>query len=49
MREPGPAYECTTGLAPLEQIANVERKLPEEYVNEAGNDVTKAFWNMPGR
>jgi 6-phosphofructokinase 1 len=42
-REPGAAYRCTTGSAPLEEIANAEKMLPEAYIAEAGNDVTAAF------
>ena len=43
VREPGPGYEVTTGLAPLNQVANAEKTLPAEYINEAGNFVTDAF------
>ncbi len=43
VREPGDAYGCTTGLAPLEEVANKEKLLPDEYINEAGNFVTEAF------
>lgn len=43
VREPGRAYSCTTGLAPLEEVANKEKLLPDEYINEAGNFVTEAF------
>lgn len=43
VREPGDTYRCTTGLAPLEDVANVEKILPSEFINEAGNFVTKAF------
>jgi len=42
-REPGGAYRCTTGTAPLDQVANAERFLPDEYINAQGNDVTEAF------
>jgi 6-phosphofructokinase 1 len=42
-REPGETYRCTTGLAPLEEVANVEKLLPDEFINEAGNFVTDAF------
>lgn len=37
-------YRCGTGLAPLTDVANAEHLLPREYVNEAGNMVTAAFW-----
>lgn len=36
-------YRCEVGLAPLEKVAHAERPLPEEFINEAGNDVTPAF------
>lgn len=43
VREPGPEYRCTTGLADLERVANEEHYLPRDYVNAAGNGVTEAF------
>ena len=36
-------YACETGLAPVSQIANREKKLPADYVNEAGNYPTEAY------
>jgi 6-phosphofructokinase len=42
-RVEGPTYRCTIGLAPLESIANVEKHLPVEFMNPAGNFVTQAF------
>jgi 6-phosphofructokinase 1 len=36
-------YRCETGLAPLEAVANAERPVPDEFINEEGNDVTPAF------
>jgi len=36
-------YQCTTGTAPLEAVANAERPVPEEFINADGNDVTPAF------
>jgi len=42
-RQPGPSYMCETGLAPLDQVANAERVMPDEYIGEQGNDVTQAF------
>lgn len=36
-------YVCETGLAPVEEIANREKKLPAEYMNEAGNYPTDAY------
>jgi len=36
-------YACETGLAPVGRIANREKRLPAEYINEAGNYPTEAF------
>jgi 6-phosphofructokinase 1 len=43
VREPGDAYRCTTGLALLEEVANVEKLLPDEFINAEGNFVTESF------
>ena len=42
-RAEGPAYRCTIGMADLEQIANVEKRMPADFINEAGNYVTQEF------
>nr|BBH92492.1 pyrophosphate--fructose 6-phosphate 1-phosphotransferase [Thermogemmatispora argillosa] len=42
-REEGPAYRCTTGLAPLAAIANERRCLPAEYLDASGTMITEAF------
>jgi 6-phosphofructokinase 1 len=40
----GPAdYHCTTGLADLSKVANGEKLVPRDYINEAGNHVTTAM------
>jgi len=36
-------YRCETGTAPLEAVANAERPVPAEFINDEGNDVTPAF------
>ena len=36
-------YSCTPILIPLESVANVEKKLPREWINEAGNGINEAF------
>ena len=36
-------YECSTSLAPLSDIANGEKKLPPEFINERGNGITQAM------
>jgi len=38
-------YACETGLAPLVDVANAEKRLPREFVNEAGNMIAPVFWN----
>lgn len=43
VRAPGPDYACTTGLVPLERVANEQRLLPDEYLDAAGTGVTAAF------
>ena len=37
-------YRWQTGLAPLTGVANAEKLLPREFINEAGNMPTDAFW-----
>ncbi|MGB2819676.1 MAG: 6-phosphofructokinase [Phycisphaerae bacterium] len=39
----GGRYGCTTGLADLDEVANGEKKLPPEYIDETGFGVTEAF------
>jgi len=43
VREAGTEYECTTGLAELKDVANGEKKVPAEYINDAGNHITDAM------
>ena len=43
LRKDGPAYECTVGVAPLEAVAGVHRRLPEGYVDATAGVVTGAF------
>ncbi len=43
VREPGERYRVTTGLAPLEAVANHERHLPADYLTPDGTFVTPAF------
>lgn len=43
VREKGPKYKCTTGLAELRDVANGEKKVPREYINKAGNHITDAM------
>lgn len=38
----GAKYKCTTGLAELRDVANGEKKVPKEYINERGNHITEA-------
>jgi 6-phosphofructokinase len=36
-------YHCTTGLVELSQVANQQRLLPDEYLNESKTMVTQAY------
>ncbi len=42
-RQPGEPYVCTLGEALLSNVANVEKKVPREWINAAGNFVTDDF------
>ena len=48
-REEGAAYKVTPILVPIEQVMLEEKKLPDAFINAAGNDVTDAFvrWAAP--
>ena len=39
----GADYGCTTGLVDLEAVANGEKMLPPEFINDQGTGVTDAF------
>ncbi len=39
----GTTYRVTTGTAPLETVANEQRRLPEDFINAEGNGLTAAF------
>lgn len=43
VRESDDPYSCTTGLAPLDKVANLTKEVPREMINEAGNDVNETF------
>ena len=43
VRHDEPHYHCTTGLVELSQIANQQRLLPDEYLNESKTMVTMAY------
>jgi ATP-dependent phosphofructokinase / diphosphate-dependent phosphofructokinase len=43
VREGDKPYACTTGMAELSDVANGEKKVPQEYINEAGNHITEAM------
>ncbi|MDR1573297.1 MAG: 6-phosphofructokinase [Clostridiales Family XIII bacterium] len=42
-RVPGPAYKCVTTFADLVDVANAEKKLPREWINETGNGLLPPF------
>lgn len=43
VRESDDPYSCTTGLAPLNKVANAAKEVPRDYINEDGNDVNETF------
>ncbi len=45
VRHDEPRYHCTTGLAELALVANVQRLLPDEYLDESKTMVTQAFYD----
>ena len=42
VREKGVKYKCTTGLAELKDVANGEKMVPKDFINEKGNHITEA-------
>ena len=42
-RASAPSYACETVLIPIEQVMMTEAVLPDNFINERGNDVTQAF------
>ena len=36
-------YECHTKLFPLSDVANYEKHVPDEWINEEGNDILGGF------
>ena len=40
VRQPGPHYDWSVGEAPLADVANVEQKMPKDYISPCGFDVT---------
>lgn len=48
-RKEGEKYEIETPLIPIEEVMLNERVMPEEYINERGNDISEQFvtWCRP--
>ena len=48
-RVPGEEYAVATDLIDVERVRLIERLLPDEFINEAGNGVTQTFkdWAAP--
>ena len=48
-RVPGPNYRCETFLVDIQEVMMTERKMPDEFINERGNNITEAFkeWCRP--
>lgn len=45
VRHSEPAYFCTTGLVALSEVANVQRLMPDSYLNSSKTMVTQAFYD----
>ncbi|HOB86700.1 MAG TPA: 6-phosphofructokinase [Bacillota bacterium] len=45
VREEGTPYRCSIGSTELAKVANVEKKVPREWITREGNDVTADFIN----
>jgi 6-phosphofructokinase 1 len=43
LRQDQPTYRCTTGLAALSEVANIQRLLPAHFLDESATMVTPAF------
>ncbi|MDD7219670.1 MAG: diphosphate--fructose-6-phosphate 1-phosphotransferase [Clostridia bacterium] len=44
-RIPGDIYQIQPKLVPIKEVMLYERKMPDTYINERGNDVTEEFIN----
>jgi 6-phosphofructokinase 1 len=42
-RAPGSEYKCNIKLINLTDVANTEKKIPREWINEAGTGLNKQF------
>jgi 6-phosphofructokinase 1 len=45
VRHMTPNYSCTTGLVELAKIANMQRLMPDEYLDKSKTMVTQAFYD----
>ncbi len=45
VRQMTPAYHCTTRLVELAEVANAQRLLPNDYLDESKTMVTQAFYD----
>jgi 6-phosphofructokinase 1 len=48
VRESDSPYRCTTGLAPLSVVANGVKRLPRDYLDVAGTQITEAMRHYAG-
>jgi 6-phosphofructokinase 1 len=45
IRHTEPVYSCTTGLVELTEVANAQKSMPAEYLDESKTMVTQAFYD----
>jgi ATP-dependent phosphofructokinase / diphosphate-dependent phosphofructokinase len=43
-RENDEPYHCVTDTTPLNKVANLEKMVPDSYINKRGNQVTEEFY-----
>lgn len=43
VRDDSNGYSCSPSVVALEDVANVEKKIPREWINEAGNGILQPF------
>jgi 6-phosphofructokinase 1 len=45
VRSTTPIYACTTGMVDLAQVANIQKLLPTDYLDESKTMVTQPFYD----
>ncbi len=48
VREPEPEYRCSTGLAPLEDVAGAVKSMPQSFLNANDYSIDDSFYSYAG-